>query len=71
MSKQVSASFPVPTFMAGLLGVAFIVLKLCGIITWSWWLVLLPFYAPLALIVLAVVIGALVALLVHYVRKGR
>lgn len=25
-----------------LLQVALIVLKLCGVITWSWWLVLLP-----------------------------
>ena len=33
----------------GLLGVAFVVLKLCGVINWSWWWVLLPFYGPLAL----------------------
>lgn len=26
----------------GLLQVAFIVLKLCGVINWSWWLVMLP-----------------------------
>lgn len=26
----------------GLLQIAFIVLKLCGVIDWSWWLVLLP-----------------------------
>lgn len=25
-----------------ILGIAFIVLKLCGTIDWSWWLVLLP-----------------------------
>lgn len=28
----------------GLLGVAFVVLKLCNVITWSWWLVTLPFW---------------------------
>ena len=33
--------------LAGLLGVAFVVLKLLGTITWSWWWVLLPFYGPL------------------------
>lgn len=44
----------------GLLGIAFIVLKLCHVINWSWWLVLLPFYfwfavaALLALIALAI-----------------
>lgn len=26
------------------LGLAFIILKLCGVIAWSWWLVLLPLY---------------------------
>ena len=26
----------------GLLQIAFVVLKLCGVINWSWWLVLLP-----------------------------
>jgi len=27
-----------------LLGVAFIVLKLCGVITWSWWWVTCPLW---------------------------
>lgn len=27
-----------------LLGVAFVVMKLCGVIGWSWWLVTLPFW---------------------------
>lgn len=35
--------------VVGLLGVAFVVLKLCGVINWSWWLVTLPFYGPLVL----------------------
>lgn len=25
-----------------ILGILFIILKLCGVINWSWWLVLLP-----------------------------
>lgn len=33
-----------------LLGVVFVVLKLVGVISWSWWLVLLPLYGELALI---------------------
>lgn len=28
----------------------FITLKLLGVITWSWWLVLLPIYFPLAVV---------------------
>ena len=31
----------------GILGVVFSVLKFCYVIDWSWWLVLLPLYAPL------------------------
>ena len=34
----------------GLLSIAFIVLKLTGVISWSWWWVLLPLWGPLALI---------------------
>lgn len=36
-----------------LLTVAFIVLKLCKVIDWSWWLVLLPAYG-LLVVVLAI-----------------
>jgi len=43
----------------GLLGVLFVALKLLGVITWSWWWVLLPFWGGLA-IVLAVLIVFLV-----------
>ena len=34
------------------LGVAFVVMRLCGVISWSWWAVLAPFWVPLALLVL-------------------
>lgn len=34
-----------------LLGIVFIVLKLIGIIKWSWWLVLAPIYLPIVLII--------------------
>lgn len=33
-----------------LLGVAFVVLKSCGVVSGSWWLVLAPFWFPVALI---------------------
>lgn len=35
----------------GLLGLVFITLKLCGVINWSWWLVLLPIYGPVCLVI--------------------
>lgn len=38
--------------IAGMLGVAFVVLKLCKVIDWSWWWVLLPFWLSLAIVLL-------------------
>lgn len=35
-----------------LLGVAFVILKLCNVITWSWWWVTLPFWGGLVLVLL-------------------
>lgn len=47
-----------------LLGLTFIVLKLCGVISWSWWWVTAPFWGPIALalaivILVAIVVGAI------------
>jgi hypothetical protein len=39
-----------------LLGLAFIVLKLCRVIDWSWWLVLGPLWMPLAVVIVALLI---------------
>lgn len=36
--------------ICGLLGVAFVVLKLTDVIDWSWWYVTLPFWAPISLV---------------------
>lgn len=45
---------------AGLLTIVFIVLKLCGIIAWSWWWVLSPLWLSTILWVIVVVIILLV-----------
>jgi len=39
------------------LAVTFITLKLCGVIDWSWWLVLLPLYFTTALALTFALIG--------------
>ena len=44
----------------GLLGVAFIVLKLLHVIEWSWWWVLAPFWVPLALVAIILIIIGIV-----------
>jgi hypothetical protein len=55
----------------GLLTIAFIVLKLCGIIDWSWWWVLAPIWGPFAICgalllvcgILALIIGIIIVIL--------
>jgi hypothetical protein len=47
---------------AGWLGLIFITLKLCGIISWPWALVLAPFWAVLAVVFLLCVVMPLVLL---------
>lgn len=51
MSKESSSSSG-GIGVLGLLGVAFVVLKLCHVIDWSWWWVTAPFWGVLALIVM-------------------
>ena len=43
--------------ITGLLGVAFVVLKLTGVIDWSWLWVTLPFWLTLAIAALVFVVG--------------
>lgn len=44
----------------GLLTVAFVVLKLCHVIEWSWWWVLSPIWiSAIAVVVCAVIVAAL------------
>jgi len=60
MTKTVTATAPsLP--IAGLLGVAFVVLKLTGVIAWSWLWVLAPFWIPLALVIGFLLVGLLIA----------
>jgi len=42
------------------LGLVFIVLKLCGVIDWSWWWVLAPIWMPIALVLGIIIIFAII-----------
>lgn len=53
MANQVQAG---GVSIAGLLGVVFVTLKLCGVISWSWWLVTMPFWLGPALGILFVIV---------------
>lgn len=52
----------------GLLGIAFIVLKLCSVIDWSWWVVTLPLWGGLALVLAIFLVVVFVALIVGIVQ---
>ena len=52
----------------GLLTVAFIVLKLVGVISWSWWWVLAPLWIPVAIMLLCFIVGLIVAFIQQLVR---
>jgi len=52
MSESKSSSSG--TGLLGLLGVAFVVLKLCKVIDWSWWYVTLPFWGGAVLYIIIV-----------------
>ena len=60
MEKQVNYKGP---GILGLLGVAFVVLKLVGVIDWSWWWVTLPFYGPVILLIITLIIVGLIVCL--------
>ena len=55
--------------IVGLLGIVFVVLKLTGVIAWSWLWVLAPFWIPAALWV-AVVVPMLFVLFIAAVVKA-
>ncbi|WP_427130349.1 hypothetical protein [Pseudarthrobacter sp. S9] len=41
---------------ASVLGIVFIILKLCNVIAWSWWWVLAPFWIPIGFLIPAVAV---------------
>jgi phosphoglycerol transferase MdoB-like AlkP superfamily enzyme len=57
--------------IVGLLGVAFVVLKLCNVIDWSWWWVTLPFWGGPAIVLAIVIVILLVVAFVEIKRSIR
>lgn len=49
--------------------IVFIVLKLCKVINWSWWWVLSPFWIPLGLAVILLLISVILKLIIKYKCK--
>ena len=67
MSKTSSSSGGIGVF--GLLGVAFVVLKLTGYIDWSWWYVTLPFWGGAAVVLGVLLIDLLFAAVAEMWRR--
>lgn len=54
------------TGLMSMLQIIFIVLKLCGLIDWSWPVVLIPLWIGLALYILVLVIVIIVAIVNYF-----
>lgn len=52
----------------GLLTIAFIVLKLTGVIVWSWWWVLCPLWLPFLLVLVTMAVIVIMYILVKLVK---
>lgn len=60
-NKAASGSFPP---ILGILGLIFVTLKLAGIgvvATWSWWLILSPFWIPIGVVMGLLLIAGVIA----------
>lgn len=55
----------------GLLGVSFVVLKLTGVIDWSWWWVTVPFWGVLAIVLVIIISISLVSLAIKVCERGQ
>lgn len=49
------------TLLVGMLTITFVVLRLCGVIDWSWWLVLSPTIIYACIWALALIVVVLIA----------
>jgi hypothetical protein len=61
MSKQTQQSAAGGVGFFGWLALIFITLKLCGVITWPWWIILAPLWGPVAFVLALAVILLVVA----------
>lgn len=62
MSKEKTKVVYKGASLSTILTIVFVILKLCGIINWSWWLVLLPSIISIGLTVLVWAVIGLILL---------
>jgi membrane protein YdbS with pleckstrin-like domain len=56
---------------SGLLFIAFLILKLCNVITWSWWWVTAPLWIPVAFVVVVSIICVIVLAISEAIESRR
>lgn len=56
---------------SGLLFIAFLILKLCNVITWSWWWVTAPLWMPVAFILVVSIICVIVLAISEAIENRR
>lgn len=57
--------------ITGLFSLAFVILKLCGVIKWSWWWVLAPTWIPTTFFVALMLFCLLMAVICNYGKSNR
>ena len=57
--------------LSGVLFIVFLVLKLCGVIDWSWWWVTAPLWIPVALGIVIFVIAMIVIIIKSSIEDKR
>ncbi len=61
LQKTTSGGFP---FLA-ILSLIFITLKLCSVISWSWWWVLAPIWGPAAIVIAIILFSLIIGGILH------
>lgn len=61
--KNKNSGIPYSLILAILLTVAFVVLKLCKVISWSWWWVFSPLWIDFALSIVIVIVIAIISII--------
>jgi len=67
MSKKVTIHVGGGLSFASALTITFIILKLCNIITWSWWWVTAPIWLPIVASVGLIIALAIIAIVLYIV----
>ncbi|MFG6385462.1 MAG: hypothetical protein K1V80_03150 [Muribaculaceae bacterium] len=69
--KQTSTATVIILIVAVATFLAFLVLKLCGLLAWSWWWITAPAWIPVLLVLLALGFLGLCLMILSYVAKRR